>query len=139
MMFRDKHTRRLARDLRWRDLEPPDELVQSIRSRVEPAAKPLPRRRFALAAAVPVFIAVMLGAFGGLGYAASGTVQAVSAVKRVVAPAKRTKLVTLRHTAARSQYGGHLVTICHKGHTITIDEHALPAHLAHGDHLGPCP
>jgi uncharacterized protein YraI len=33
----------------------------------------------------------------------------------------------------------HKVTICHKGHTITIDEHALPAHLAHGDTLGPCP
>jgi uncharacterized protein YraI len=33
----------------------------------------------------------------------------------------------------------HKVTICHKGHTITIDESALPAHLAHGDTVGPCP
>jgi uncharacterized protein YraI len=33
----------------------------------------------------------------------------------------------------------HKVTICHKGHTITIDESALPAHLAHGDTLGACP
>lgn len=30
------------------------------------------------------------------------------------------------------------VTICHKGHTITVDEHALKAHLAHGDTQGPC-
>jgi uncharacterized protein YraI len=32
----------------------------------------------------------------------------------------------------------HKVTICHKGHTITIDKHALPAHQAHGDTIGPC-
>ncbi len=32
----------------------------------------------------------------------------------------------------------HKVKVCHKGHTITIDEHALPAHLKHGDHIGPC-
>jgi hypothetical protein len=30
------------------------------------------------------------------------------------------------------------VAICHKGHTIRIDQHALRAHLKHGDHLGPC-
>lgn len=38
---------------------------------------------------------------------------------------------------------GHKVTICHKPnsknpHTITIDRSALPAHLNHGDTLGPC-
>jgi hypothetical protein len=33
---------------------------------------------------------------------------------------------------------GHKVTICHKGHTIKIDIHALKAHLRHGDHLGRC-
>ena len=31
------------------------------------------------------------------------------------------------------------VTICHKMHvTITISRNALPAHLAHGDHVGAC-
>ena len=30
------------------------------------------------------------------------------------------------------------VTVCHKGHTISISRNALPAHLRHGDHLGPC-
>ena len=36
------------------------------------------------------------------------------------------------------------VLVCHKpdkkgGHTISISESAVPAHLAHGDILGPCP
>jgi hypothetical protein len=38
------------------------------------------------------------------------------------------------------------VTICHHTHspknptvTIVVDSHALPAHLKHGDTLGPCP
>jgi len=30
------------------------------------------------------------------------------------------------------------VVICHKGNTIEVDEHAVGAHLAHGDTLGPC-
>lgn len=41
--------------------------------------------------------------------------------------------------------GDHKVTICHHtgstNHryvTITVDKHAVPAHLAHGDTLGPC-
>ena len=31
------------------------------------------------------------------------------------------------------------IMICHKGHTIYVAEPAVPAHLAHGDTLGPCP
>jgi len=40
---------------------------------------------------------------------------------------------------------GHKVTICHfppgnpaNAHTINVGAPAVPAHLAHGDHLGPC-
>lgn len=33
----------------------------------------------------------------------------------------------------------HKVTICHKGkNTITVDKSAVPAHLNHGDTMGPC-
>ncbi len=40
--------------------------------------------------------------------------------------------------------GGEKVLVCHKpdkkgGHTISIAAEAVPAHLAHGDTLGPCP
>jgi hypothetical protein len=30
------------------------------------------------------------------------------------------------------------IAICHKGRTITVNEMAWPAHLAHGDTKGPC-
>lgn len=33
----------------------------------------------------------------------------------------------------------NLVTICHNGNTIQVDESAVDAHLNHGDTLGPCP
>jgi hypothetical protein len=34
--------------------------------------------------------------------------------------------------------GREKVTICHKGHTITVARPAVKAHLKHGDHTGPC-
>lgn len=34
--------------------------------------------------------------------------------------------------------GGHKVTICHKGKTTSVDQHAVNAHKAHGDKLGAC-
>ena len=30
------------------------------------------------------------------------------------------------------------VTLCHKGHTLSVDSHAVKAHLGHGDTLGAC-
>jgi hypothetical protein len=74
-------------------------------------------------------------AFGGLGYAASNTKDGFVTVKKVVVPSRPQ---SVSHTAAADQYQPHKVTICHKGHTITIDRSALPAHLRHGDTIGPC-
>ena len=55
-------------------------------------------------------------------------------------------LVHFTHSSATSaQYPPSKVTICHHTHsqhnpfvTITVSEHALPAHLGHGDTIGAC-
>jgi hypothetical protein len=55
-------------------------------------------------------------------------------------------LVQFKHSSATSaQYPPSKVTICHHTHsqhnpfvTITVSEHALPAHLRHGDTVGAC-
>ncbi len=42
-------------------------------------------------------------------------------------------------TSTRSDDEEHKVTICHKGQeTISVDTHALQAHLGHGDSIGAC-
>ena len=42
-------------------------------------------------------------------------------------------------TVAASAKAPHeAVLICHKGREITVDAHAVPAHLAHGDRVGSC-
>jgi hypothetical protein len=52
---------------------------------------------------------------------------------------------TLTPSSAAYQYGPYgKVTICHRADdkktvTITISQSALPAHLKHGDTIGPCP
>ncbi|MCI1189131.1 hypothetical protein MON38_17035 [Hymenobacter sp. DH14] len=40
--------------------------------------------------------------------------------------------------AASANVSHDAVLICHKGREITVDAHAVPAHLAHGDKLGSC-
>ena len=91
--------------------------------------------RLSFAGALTVLMLGVLASFGGLSYAATGTKQAVIAVKQVVAPSRPQ---VAHSSAAQDQYQPQKVTICHKGHTITISESALPAHLAHGDTVGPC-
>jgi hypothetical protein len=43
-----------------------------------------------------------------------------------------------RDDPARRDDQSHKVTLCHKGHSITVSQNALQAHLAHGDTIGPC-
>jgi hypothetical protein len=59
----------------------------------------------------------------------------------------RTLIVTLALAAATSAMAQKKdpvspnepkVTICHNGHSITVAQSAVPAHLAHGDTVGPC-
>ena len=84
------------------------------------------RVRFAAAGAV-AFAVAALASVGGVGYAA-----------RLVGGSNI--------SAAAAQYPPSKVTICHHTHsqknpfvTINVSERALPAHLGHGDTVGPCP
>jgi hypothetical protein len=76
----------------------------------------------------------LLSAFGQAMPVAHGTLRGVSSLASALTP-----------SSAAYQYGPYgKVTICHHADnrqrlTITISEAALPAHLAHGDTIGPCP
>src|SRR3954469_11553180 len=70
------------------------------------------------------------------------TIMILIALLLVLAPA--TVLAGGPKDTSPGNSGEHKVTICHhagptKTITITVDEHAVPAHLAHGDSLGVCP
>src|SRR6266496_5253168 len=83
------------------------------------------RARVASAAVIAVAVGV-LASLGGVGYAA--------------------RLLHASHQSpTAAQYPPAKVTICHHTHsqknpfvTITVSEHALPAHLGHGDTIGAC-
>ena len=70
-------------------------------------------RRTAVAAALATSLLAAFAALGGVG-AAQSTIG-----------------------AAQYQYGKK-VTICHKGHTISVGKAAEPAHVRHGDSVGTC-
>ena len=70
-------------------------------------------RRAAVAAALATSLLAVFAALGGVG-AAQSTI-----------------------SAAQYQYGKK-VTICHKGHTISVGKAAEPAHVRHGDSVGTC-
>ena len=73
----------------------------------------------------------------------TGTLVTATATETATPTATGT-LVTPTGTPTQLAPGEQKVTICHNAskknpHTITIARPALPAHLAHGDTLGPCP
>jgi hypothetical protein len=79
--------------------------------------------RAALAVAAALFVLVTLGLMAGVGFAKDSS------------------------SSESYEYGGgEKVTICHHTGstknptvTITVSKNAVPAHLKHGDTLGPCP
>jgi hypothetical protein len=89
-------------------------------------AKPRTSRRGRFAAAIIAVAVGVLASLGATGYAA--------------------RLVGFSHTPpVAAQYPPAKVTICHHTHsqknpfvTITVSEHAVPAHLGHGDTVGAC-
>ena len=136
--FRRQRKDGLARELRAGRPELSAGFVDALSKRVDADGRRshlFAWSRVSFAGALTVLVLGTLASFGGLGYAASGTEQAVRTVKRVVAPS-RPQLVP--NSAAQAQYAQPKVTVCHNGHTITISKAALPAHLRHGDTAGAC-
>lgn len=79
-----------------------------------------------------------------------GTIQPGQKVLAVVCVSEDGQLVITRITVLDDEdgndsgEGGEKVLVCHKpdkkgGHTLSIAKPAVPAHLGHGDKLGPCP
>jgi hypothetical protein len=128
---------RLGHELRRHRPTPSDAFARTLEARVAPTVPATGRRlRLAVAAGFSAVLLAVLGAFGGIGYAALGVSHAVHAVAAAVQlefPAHRVGSVS----AAADQYGR--VTLCHNGHEILVTQEAVPAHLAQGDTFGKCP
>jgi hypothetical protein len=137
--------------LRRQRPQPPDELVDNLARRVSgtPAAPRPKLARSSFATAVIVVALVVLAGFGALGRAASAVSNSASAavetVKSAVAPDSKTPApespsgYSAKTKAAESEYV-EKQAVCHKGkNTLFLPPSAIPAHLAHGDTLGPCP
>lgn len=151
----------LEAELRRGRPAPPQALVDDLVAHIDAESRRSPslwRPRVALVSFVSAVTLVGFGAFGGLGYAKTAASGAVFSTAHAVA--KITKAPSQKDTAGRDRSGerggneqrngndhgskpGHHqyqehVIICHKGHTISVSSSAVPAHLRHGDTLGPC-
>ena len=132
----------LERELHDNRPEPRAEFLAAMVDRVGPGRRSTaPRLRLGFAAALTMGILVSLAAFGGLGYAASAAKSIAHVATKLATPSKP-RATQQPLSSAGAQYSKK-VTICHfdgkgRGHTITIDQSAWPAHRAHGDHQGAC-
>lgn len=163
MWFRRRHSENsLELELELRESRPrpstalESRVLEQLTDR-EPVAHRARRRSGGLIVAFAIVATALLASFGGIGYAASSTVEAASStvstvtgqtvavvkvVKRAVKPAKNDKPKVVTSSPASDQYKPDKVTICHRtgsgSVTITVSRSALPAHLAHGDTMGAC-
>ena len=131
-----RHGDRLERQLRAERPEPRTDFLHALESRIvgESHRRPARRLRLGLAAALTVGMISALGAFGGLGYAATGVTHAVQAATHVVAPV---------HNAAPAQpvssaQAQYRVAMCFLRHTIYVDSRAARILRLFGAKDGPC-
>jgi hypothetical protein len=137
--FRRRHADSLESDLRRHRPEPREDFVRSLEARIAAERTPAPssrgaRGRFGLAVALTAALLVVAAVMGGVGYAASSVGHAAHAVAVVF---KFSPHTVGQVSAAADQYGK--VTVCHRGHEISVSQDALAAHLAQGDTIGKCP
>jgi hypothetical protein len=142
----------IERKLRRDRPQPSETLVRRISADV--SHRPVWRGwNLGLAFALTAALAVAFSLTGGIGYASSAVSSGTSALTDLVSVKGSKKPAGKKSSqASNTQAKGssndqyeHKVLICHRppgnpanAHTISVDEHAVPAHLAHGDTLGPC-
>jgi hypothetical protein len=151
----------IERRLRRERPEPSDELIRRIAADV--SRRPVRRgRSLGLAVALSCALVAAFALTGGIGYAGAAVGHGTTAVTHLVTGKSLGHSSTAKsgkdngHHASQQVKGGtssssnnqygHKVLICHhppgnpgNAHTISVDQSAVPAHLAHGDTLGPCP
>ena len=134
-----RHRDRLERELRAQRPEPHAGFLHTLESRIvgEGHGRSSGRVRIGLAVALAVGMISALGAFGGLGYAATGVTNAVQAATHIVAPAHHAAPVVKAQplSSARAQY---LVAMCFFRHTIYVDSRAARILRLLGAKDGPC-
>jgi hypothetical protein len=92
-----------------------------------------PKRKLIASTAFALLVAIAVLALAGVSAAGNGHGKAKAKGKPASASAAQ-----YQYGSGGKQYGAHRVAICHKGHTITIAQPAVKAHLRHGDKLGAC-
>ena len=127
----------LERELRARRPEPRRELVDDIARMIRPvrgrSGRPV---RLGVAVALSAAMLAVLGAFGGLSYAAGGVTNAVSTAVHVITPAQSVKFVPAPAlTSSQAQYR---VAMCWFRHTIAVDSRLVRLFEAFGAKLGAC-
>ena len=80
----------------------------------------------------------VLGAFGGLSYAANGVSHAVSSAVHVIAPVKPAKLVSIPNVAYTSSMAQYNVALCLHGINLNVNTDAAAGLLAAGATQGAC-
>jgi hypothetical protein len=126
----------LERELRAQRPEPRRELVDGIArkiagERTRRSGRPL---RLGVAVGLSAVMLAVLGAFGGLSYAANGVSHAVASAAHAVVPTQASA-PGVSFSSAMAQYK---VALCFHGHTISVDSHAVNALLAAGAKRGAC-
>jgi len=126
----------LERELRAQRPAPRPEFLSALESRIHGDRYRRPARslRLGLAGALTAGMLVALAGFGGLSYAASGVTHAVAAAVHVVEPVHHAT-PSGKLTSAMVQYK---VQMCFKGHTVSVDSHAVGTLQANGATVGAC-
>jgi hypothetical protein len=138
--FKRQGLRPLAHELRAGRPEPSRELVTGLTERVgRRRARGGAGFRVAFAGALTVVMLVALASVGGLSYAASSAKHTWIVTRAAVVKGHSGKYSRSRAlTPAGQQYVVQKAKVCHNGNTLELPKAAVPAHLAHGDTMGPC-